>query len=267
MRPGAPAGAAGDAEALARLEALARGDERPRQVRVQRGEPVAETEQDDVTVPLVAGDVPRAKDSTRRRRADGRRAQDPDVETRVPAIAVPAEGRRDRPLGRPRERQLPPRVRVRGGDRRQGEGHDNAADQSPHWGGRLAEHQKISGHQGWRSQRNKASARANAPGFSSSTRPARASSANETPPRYTEPSDCTGSLRSGAPSVRSADVNDANPEAVAQAEPHPTRRRQEQEQRVPQRQDPEVDRRLPVDREQVRPEIPERLRRRPRAPR
>src|SRR5215475_994679 len=105
MRAGARARAPGGSEALAGDDLLARADLPVREVGVQRDVPVAERDLDHVAVALEARLRADGDHASRLRGLDGERAQNPDVQARMPAAAVVAEGRGDgagsRP-GRPR---------------------------------------------------------------------------------------------------------------------------------------------------------------------
>ena len=86
--------------------------QRARQVRVQRRPAVAHVDLHD---PAVAREARRLADldhPARRGGGDAERPQAPDVDAGVPAVAVAAEGRRDRPVSRPAELELPAAVGV-----------------------------------------------------------------------------------------------------------------------------------------------------------
>ncbi len=148
--------------------------------------------------------------------------------------------------------------------------------------------QKISGHQGLRSVRKRASARATAPSLASSTRPARSEVGEGEPAevdgaervhrepqirrhRRVEPSSAkrpsfqgqNASLtsRTSSPSSgvrprgqRGADVHEPDPEAVADPELHPVLLEEQQEERVVDGQELGLDVGHPVDVEEVAPD-------------
>src|SRR2546421_10624416 len=118
MRAGTPAGAACNADPLARPHVLTRMYERTREMCVQRRVAVAVFDRDDGAVAVITRHEARENDDTVRRGAHVERLQDPDVEAGMPAVAVAAERRSDRPLCRPLERQLPAGVGMCGRSRR-----------------------------------------------------------------------------------------------------------------------------------------------------
>jgi hypothetical protein len=101
VRAGAPAGAAGRADALARLDLLADADAPAGQVAVKGDVPAPERDLDHVAVALQAPGRPHRDHASRLRRAHSERAEDADVDPRVPAARVVSERSGDGSLGRP----------------------------------------------------------------------------------------------------------------------------------------------------------------------
>jgi hypothetical protein len=91
VRAGAPARAAGGADSLAGDDLVADLDAPAREVCVERDVPPAECDFDDVPVALEATPGSHRDHAARLRRADDRRAQDPDVDPWVPTAEVVAE--------------------------------------------------------------------------------------------------------------------------------------------------------------------------------
>ena len=92
VRAGARARAPGGPEALAGHDLLARADLPACEVGVERDVPVAERDLDDVAVALEACLGADGDHASRLGGPDRERAQNPDVQARVPAAAVIAEG-------------------------------------------------------------------------------------------------------------------------------------------------------------------------------
>jgi hypothetical protein len=115
---------------LAGGDLLARADLPVREVGVERDVPVAERDLDDVAVALEACLGADGDHASRLGGPDGERAQNPDVQARVPAAAVIAEGRGDgagsRP-GRPRRDGLGRRNRRPRERKRNQQGEQDAA--------------------------------------------------------------------------------------------------------------------------------------------
>ena len=87
----APTGATSDADLLSLGHNLSKLDNRSGQMRVQRRITPSVFDKDDIAVALVAARIADRGDHARRSRAHVQRAQNPDVETGVPPIAVLAE--------------------------------------------------------------------------------------------------------------------------------------------------------------------------------
>jgi len=91
MGAGAPAGTARRAEALPYGDLLADADAPAGEVRVQRDPAVAERDLHEVPVALEAAALADCDHASRLGRPNSGRAEDPDVDPRVPPAAVVAE--------------------------------------------------------------------------------------------------------------------------------------------------------------------------------
>ena len=191
VRAGAGAGAARAADDLPGRDHVPALHEGAREVRVHRHDPALVAHLDDEAVARVVVEPADVGDAAGPGRAHARLAPALDVDPVV--HSGPSDSRTASRAGRPWGRaNAPP-----GGSRRailhsrparamRGRSNKKGPRAGPYCetrGGTVAEAQKISGHQGLRSVRKRASARAIAPSFTSSTRPARRRSENVNPPR------------------------------------------------------------------------------------
>jgi hypothetical protein len=114
VRSRAPPRAAGGSDPLAGFDLVTGANAPAGEVGIQRRVAPPDGDLDDVAVPLEASLLADADHPAGLGRADRERAEDADVDSRMPAARVVAEGRGDRPLRRPGRPRRTGRLRRQG---------------------------------------------------------------------------------------------------------------------------------------------------------